>query len=48
MGLVHAFWPKTAKNHFSESLLPITLKTTANIISRPILAIQKVLANLKF
>ena len=47
-GLVHGFWPKTAKNKFSFFLLQITLKTTPNIISRLLLPIQKVLANLKF
>ena len=39
---------KRLKNQFSSNLLPITLKTTPNIISRLFLPIQKVLANYKF
>ena len=46
--LVRAFWPKTAKNHFASTLLPITLETTPNIFFRLVLPIQKVSANLKF
>ena len=39
---------KLQKHFFSSTLLPITLETTANIISRLLLPIEKVLENLKF
>ena len=43
------FGQKQLKTNFVQlALLPMTLKTTPKIISRLLLAMQKVLANLKF